>query len=333
MHASSKIICPAVLSLLMPCAVTGQIKGMFSEPGSTLLFGSPYSYIALANENQNILVQNPPGFIGQGSSPLPALALAGDRAAWGMALPRDPSKTQCRDKNDGPCLLKQLNNWHSVLGVYSQRSGSWSLYGNFCLNEIGSVAFSPDGNRVVFSAKPYSDGPACHSERSLLQVLDLATGQMTPIPYSGSIANYDRISWSPDGKYVAGVAWAYSRKSVVVINVNSGDGEIIAEGDNPSLSPNGDWIAFIDTTREKCILVHADGSGSKVVLDQSKGTGRPLLYGAVWSPDGSKLLFNQGYGILESKNSVTMLDLTTGKTATKSKKGPYILGWVQQTNH
>jgi len=220
------------------------------------------------------------------------------------------------------------------MGLYSVRDNSWKFYGDFC--DAGSATFSPDGTKVAFEARGKKlDGPNCLSSHGLfvLTILDLATGKLTTVPYSGeSLVQNARLSWSPDGRYLVGQvdAWVSPTKHIVVIEVASGMGRVIAEGANPSWSPDGDWIAYMDGAMEKCMLIHPDGTGAKTVLDVSR-TSRVLFHGAVWSPDGNKLLLNEAHGILESHTDVMMLDLATGKVTSESKNGPAVFGWARNS--
>lgn len=288
----------------------------YHELNSMFLVGWMDGQLAVVTPSSTFALSNPPGFIGQGSSPLPALAPGGDHVAWALPLPKGPENGE----------------YKSAMGVYSMRDNSWKYYGDFC--DAGSATFSPDGTKVAFEAKAKKlDDPNCLSSHGLfmLEILDLATGELTTVPYPGEALMHNaRLSWSPDGRYVAGQvgAWASPTKHVVVIEMASGVGRVIAEGIDPSWSPSGDWIAYVDGEMEKCILIHPDGTGAKTVLDISR-TPRVLYHGAVWSPDGSKLLLNEAYGPLESKVDVKMLDLVNGKVTTRSRNSVTVFGWAR----
>jgi len=308
--------------LMRPCASQEQVKGTFTLPNSLLLFqtsvpGVPGEPLIVVSTTGVIVVQAKAGLWGQMGT-VHALAPSADRVAWSLAPLNDSDRKSLR----------------SVLGVYSLLDKSWKIYGDFC-TQVGSRVFSPDGTRVAFASQAWSSpgNGYCSNNPIVLQILDIPTGKLTPLPYSGGIFESGRLSWSPDGRYLAGQigTWADPTKQVVVIDVASGSTRILVEGINPSWSPKGDWIAYEDDKGLKCNLIHPDGTGTKVVLDLEKRFHgyRTFSQGAVWSPDGEKLLLNEQKGD-SGGIDVTMLDLASGKITTKYRNGAAVLGWVTQ---
>jgi hypothetical protein len=192
------------------------------------------------------------------------------------------------------------------------------------------MVFSPDGTRVAFasqSGSPSGNG-YCFGNPFVLQILDLATGELAPVFYPGRVEKHARLSWSPDGKYLAGefCCSASSASQVAVIDLGSGTGKVIAEGTDPSWSPKGDWIAYDDPKKKKCILVRPDGTGARVVQELA---GYWMFFkGAVWSPDAEKLLFNED--VIDSGGNVTILELPTGKVIKRSRNVRFVLGWAAE---
>jgi hypothetical protein len=312
---------PLAALLMLPCASQERVKGTFTLPNSVLLFqtsvpGVPGEPLIAVSTTGAIVVQAKAGFWGQMGT-VPALAPGTDRVAWSLGLHDASEPTRLR----------------SVFGVYSLLDKTWTTYGDFCGGSIGSQVFSSDGSKIAFAAQSrLSSGHSdCIHSPLALRILDIATGKLTLLPYNGRIFESARLGWSPDGKYLVGQigAWVDPFKQIVVIDVESGSSRIIAEGMNPSWSPKGDWIAYEDDKGLKCMLIHPDGTGAKAVLDLEKRFHgyRTFLQGAVWSPDGEKLLFNEQKGDSDGID-VTMLDLASGKVTTKCRNGPAVLGWV-----
>jgi len=217
-----------------------------------------------------------------------------------------------------------LSAYKSVMGVYSLRDKAWKFYGDFCL--VGSAAYSPDGTRIAFMGKERLGNPDCGYVygSDLLHILDLQSGLLTPVPETGGMPYIDQLSWAPDGKRLA----IGLKNSIVSIEIGSWAQKVITEGTNPSWSPKGDWIAYNVHDGRTCMLIRPDGTGAKIVFDLRPQSGGWLFYdGETWSPDGEKLLLNEE--VMDGVDfNVTMLDLVTGKTTTRSKKGLPVLGWV-----
>jgi hypothetical protein len=304
---------------------------MFSEPQSQLLFSGELGDLLIATPTGNLVVPHPPGAIGESSSPLPALALAGDQVAASFRLPDDPGSAVCHPSWPVSGPYKQPI-YKSVLGVYSLRDKKWKLYGDFCF--VGSAAFAPDGNEVAFKATTRSDDPRVLSSPypDTLLILDLRTGQLKAVPDTASVMGNRQLSWSPDGQYLA-VSQASREKTpgiIVLIQIGSWVKKNIAAGTDPSWSPKGDWIAYQAVWNRTCMMVHPDGTGSKTVLDLQRRPGGWLFYGGIsWSADEDRLLLNEEQ-LDGPSGEVTMLNLTNGQVTTKSKRGGPVLGWVAE---
>jgi hypothetical protein len=308
----------------------GQSKGFFAEPQSILLFdGQSATDFLVVTPTGNFAVPGPPGSIVEVSSPLPALAPAGDKVASSFRFPVGFVFVPCIKPG---CVQPRSAKYKSVMGVYSMRDKAWKLYGDFCF--VGSAAFSPDGKKLAFEVTTRPDDPRFNSlpYPDVLMILDLETGQFTPIPDSGASGN-GQLSWAPDGRRLA----VEHKGHIVLIEIGSWAQKAIAVGTNPSWSPRGDWIAYLADWNETCMLIHPDGTGAKMVLDLGSRTSGWLLFksgwvfrnGEVWSPDEEKLLLIEGQ-MDGPKYDVSMLDLASGKVTTKSKNGASVLGWVAE---
>lgn len=297
--------------------------GCFSEPQSTLLFSGENGDLNLVTPNGNLTVPHLPNWSPQNASPLPALSPSGDRVAWSLEFMLNKDQVKCDPSNRRWCDPKPKPIFKSVMGVYSVRDKTWKQYGDF--QTVGSAAFSPDGNKVAFTMNRGCTINKCDEG---VMILDLKTGQMAPVPGSESVVWITQLSWSPDGKLLAGNG-GYGdrdRDQIVLIDVATGEMKTIAEGSDPSWSPKGDWIAYRVTVQ--CMIIHPDGTGVRSLLEKDpKWMNDTLDTPIVWSPDGEKLLLNQvqveGY-----HNRVIEVDLATGHAVLRSKNGEVVMGWV-----
>jgi WD40 repeat protein len=305
--------------------------GCFSEPQSVLLFSplsgdTDYGDVALVAPSGKFTVLRLPGRLEfHNSSPL-AISPAGDRVAASLLLQFLGERVNCGSSEERWCDQYPKSTYKSVMGVYSVRDNTWKQYGDFC--RVGLAAFSPDGKELAFKASgssPCTKTTDVDANRKLM-ILDLETGQMTPVPGTESIVAVYRLSWSPDGKFLAGTINGPGPGQIVLIDVATGEMKTIAEGSDPSWSPKGDWIAYVLPVQ--CMIIHPDGTGARSVLEkESKWMNWALNAPIVWSPDGEKLLLNQ-QKIYRSPTRVIMVDLATGHAVQKSKNGEYVMGWV-----
>jgi len=96
------------------------------------------------------------------------------------------------------------------------------------------------------------------------------------------------VGWSPDGKlysvapFTGGAAW-----KVYSFDLASGTGQeqfTIENGTpkflNPKLSPDGNWIVYRGRDNSSLYLVHPDGSGMRLVVDNAGAVG------VEWSSSG-----------------------------------------------
>jgi WD40 repeat protein len=317
---------------------SGGCVGCFSEPQSTLVFSSlSVDDVALVTPSGKFIVSQPPGrpeF--HNSSPL-AIGPSMDQLAESLTIQFLGERVNCGKLDEKWCDQYPQFTYKSVMGVYSVRNSTWKQYGDFC--RVGLPAFSPNGQKLAFKA---SGSALCTKTTDVdanrkLMILDIETGQMTPVPGAESINGVFRLSWSPDGKFLAATDERGCGNGngicsyIVLVDVATGEMKTIAEGTDPSWSPKGDWIAYINLG-VRCMIIHPDGTGARSVLEKEhKWMDYALNAPIIWSPDGERLLLNQQQ-IFGNHLRVIMVDLATGHAIMKSKNGEVVSGWVPFAN-
>lgn len=307
------------LFMCLPVLAVSQGNGTFTEPNSALLFGKFGSSLYVVTPAKTIELKN----VMEGAAGgfrVPSLARTLDRIARSV------------ERVD-----------HTEIGVYTVRDQSWMSFADVCYAGGGPAAFSPDGRKIAFvSVMPLSPvsvmpSPPVHDvcptpEQTVLQIYDLATGKINKLSCCGW-ALHGRLSWSPDGKEIA-VEYTpqIGLGQIAIVETDTGKAKTIADGGYPSWSPKGDWIAYFDMDLAMCFVVRPDGTGMKIVRDGEHGFRyHAWLYGAVWSPDGGKLLLNEETG--PDRFNVEMVDVATGRATTESKNGLAVFDWVPDANH
>lgn len=108
--------------------------------------------------------------------------------------------------------------------------------------------------------------------------------------YGGTVSSPAR--WSPNGRQlVVQASELAGRTRVVVVDVVTGAARAVAEGIQPTWSPDGSSIAFVDNDPSQdggIAVIRADGSGRRIVASRLTG-GRVGYDRPSWSPDGRRL--------------------------------------------
>ncbi len=197
----------------------------------------------------------------------------------------------------------------------------YSMQGTLWRQRIGSVAaaqvtsgpvydyqpdWSPDGRTVVFARYAH--------DAIELQLLDLASGSITPLTANGAVNLEPR--WSPDGSRIAFVSSLYNgRWHIFVLSPEGAKDPLRLTEDNDSKLPRyyySTWDLYISPTwspdGKEIILVsnrgHIHGTGGFWRMEARPGAPmRELRYEETtwkarpdWSPDGARVIYSSYLG-------------------------------------
>jgi Tol biopolymer transport system component len=298
----------SLLTVLVLCTSSIYAEGpaVFSMPDSIVVFAT-YDEVRVVTPNGAETIK-PPAEVGanHGYFAYPSISPRGDLIAWGFA-------TGVQEKRA-----------RFTLGVYSLAERKWKTYGDF--DNIGATVFLSDGSKIAFVAM--------QQNKRTLMIFDVAKETMTNAPYPKGMPEAASLSWSPDAKRLAVEIQRGEKNSLVaVLDLDTGNVQTLGEGFNPAWSPNGEWIAYFDPAGAKCIVVHPDGTGAKVVKKVSQllvsfrrfGWGGP-----VWSPDSRQMLLSEMKGDGDYID-VVLVDVGSGRETKKARNGLPVFGWANRT--
>lgn len=184
------------------------------------------------------------------------------------------------------------------------------------LNTIVALALAPDKTHVVLEVQNYyPEAPATG-----LQYVVLGTPNRVMIegmPPKKEADASDSLGWSPDSRKIV-----FSRHhKVIVLNIETGDRNVIADGSEPAWSPDGRWISFTST------------GGSAMLMDPlSRRTmtlygGRKITGPMAWSPDSCCVSFSDGHksladAVLFSESRMVVYRIADGAWYVLKRFGP-----------
>jgi len=174
-------------------------------------------------------------------------------------------------------------------------------------HDVG-LGWSPDGTRLLLIQVTRCPDGDC--DGGDLYAVDSDGSDLIRLSPKGTFVSCcGPASWSPDGTQVAFAGLSLDaaglrdelRSAVYVAKADGSDVQAITEPgaftESAGWSPDGDWIVFnkksgpVGVKGSDLYLVHPDGSGLHAIT--TGGTaGKSDQFGAVWSPDGRRLLFD-----------------------------------------
>lgn len=193
------------------------------------------------------------------------------------------------------------------------------LLGPLVNDEIGSVAWSPNGKEIAYTCDEAAKGTYGSTALFQLCLLDVATGKTRLVTdpsgvngLQGTQSGFQRLSWNPAGTEVAGsilhqltcsgpgtLPGDYCAESDVgVINVKSGAYSILYRNssESPSFSNDGHHIVFFraDPSGPSGIVVmdpNGHDAHSIVSLKDVDGQAAEVAGDPTYSPDSKEVLF------------------------------------------
>ncbi len=166
----------------------------------------------------------------------------------------------------------------------------------FAVPGIG-ICWSRDGRKMIFSA-----GQNSQSEAVSAYLFDTAAKPdeaLTKLNLSWE--QHDAVvlsqGWSPDGSELVYMVPEKTKGRVMIYNLATKAARILAEGNIPAWSPEGDWIAYETGGYDagSLRLVSPDGRKHETLLQDPTAREDYIRGPILWSPDGAFLLFARTY--------------------------------------
>ncbi len=168
--------------------------------------------------------------------------------------------------------------------------------------------FSPDGKKFIYISNKGND----YFSPSAIFLYDIESGKEEKL-VEGVISS---ISWSPDGKKIF-----YSKKTrqnkgmrslydIFIYDIEAKKEKRLTRGirgNNPYVSPDGKYIAFVISNdgTANIGMIAEDGSNFKILTQFKNGE---QVYNLCFSPDGKKIVFDYS---LKDNRDIGILDLET----------------------
>ncbi|MBN1656901.1 MAG: PD40 domain-containing protein [Anaerolineae bacterium] len=154
----------------------------------------------------------------------------------------------------------------------------------------GPLHLSPDQKHLIIERWTNSG--------SILYVLDVAAGQITPLLLNDPGSPGEFIDWHPDASRILYATMNSSEPGLWLVDIRSGDHIVLAtedqakgQIDSGAVSPDGRQIIFSAWagfgTEPKTWKVNTDGTGLELMFEPA---GQPILE-ITWSPDAARVTY------------------------------------------
>lgn len=186
-----------------------------------------------------------------------------------------------------------------------------------------SPAWSPDGTKIAFSGRAYSDDPPENTDAYRRHIWVVNSDGSNPVQLTSGAVEDAHPTWSPDGRKLAFERNSKADNEWYIVTMDA-DGQNPVDlnrkfggGSEPVWSPDGSLIAF--NWSGVLSVINADGTNRKSLPPEDNLGGRLGVYPGTlsWSPDGKRLAFSRydtrGGREVAGESNIAILDVSTGE--------------------
>jgi Tol biopolymer transport system component len=181
-------------------------------------------------------------------------------------------------------------------------------------NQMYGLAWCPTGKEILFTTRGNYD----YSFRPKICAVNVNDHRVSYLTSELSL-EATSVSWSPNGKEFivrgrlldksrAGSSWG-----MFIVNRETGKVRRIADGRDPSWSPNGQLIVYLDAEGRNCYTINPDGTNQQKMFSYKPiiPGGYQLMGPLLWSPDMRYLIYHKTAGRIGDQRTIYILDLKT----------------------